>query len=272
MNLKKLLDAKRSDWFAFRAEADRAEIRIDGVIGGGGWFDDGVTAEDFIREFNALKAGEIDLHINSPGGDVWDGFAIYNILAASGKRIHGHVDGLAASIASVLLMACDTIEMPENAYLMIHDPWTLTVGNARELRADADRLEDLGGKIAKIYADRSGKHDIADFRALMAGEEGADGTFLDANRCLELGLCDTVRENMKAAACIGLDVFDRLPEPLRRMENAGRKRDLESALRDAGYSIAEAKTIASGKAFRRDGDDAGRDWNSILQQLKGEEK
>ena len=56
------------------------------------------------------------------------------------------------------------------------------------------------------------------------------------------------------------------------LENAGRKRDLESALRDAGYSIAEAKTIASGKAFRRDGDDAGRDWNSILQQLKGEEK
>lgn len=266
MNLRKLLDAKRPDWYAFRDGGTRAEIRIDGVIGGD-WFGDGVTADAFIREFNALRADEIDLHVNSPGGDVWDGFAIYNILAASGKTVHGFVDGLAASIASVLLMACDTIEMPENAYLMIHDPWTLAIGNARELRPEADRLDDLGAKIAKIYADRSGR-DIAEFRELMAGEEGADGTFLDAERCRELGLCDTVRANAKAAACIGMDAFDRLPEPLRRLGNAGRKRDLESALRDAGYSAMEAKTIASGKAFRRDGDDAERDWDSIFNQLR----
>ena len=140
MNLRKLLDAKWPDWYAFRDGGNRAEIRIDGVIGGD-WFGDGVTADAFIREFNALRADEIDLHVNSPGGDVWDGFAIYNILAASGKTVHGFVDGLAASIASVLLMACDTIEMPENAYLMIHDPWTLAIGNARELRPEADRLD-----------------------------------------------------------------------------------------------------------------------------------
>lgn len=267
MKLKKLLDAARPDWFEFRNEGETAEIRIDGVIGGD-WFDDGVTAEQFIRRFNALPQKVVDLHVNSPGGDVFEGLTIYNVLAASGKTIRGHVDGLAASIASVLLMACDTIEMPENSFLMIHDAWMLSIGNASQLRADAEQLDAISAQIAKIYADRSGR-EIDKIRDLMRGEEGADGSFLEASRCLELGLCDTVRENLKAAACVGMEALEGLPEPLRRMASAGRKRDLESALRDAGYSISEAKTIAAGKAFRRDGDGAGRNWGEIFKQLRG---
>lgn len=265
---KKLMDLRRDNWLAISGQkSDIAEIRIDGVVGID-WSDDDKTASQFITELNAISAPEIHLHINSPGGDVFHGLAMYHALHACGKTVTGFVDGVAGSISSVLLMAASRIVMPESTYLMIHDPWSFVAGNARELRALADELDGIGEKLAKIYSDRGGA-DIGRIRQLMHGNDGADGTFLDAAACMELGLCDEIRENVKAAACAGLDIYGNVPEPLRRIGDAMNKRDLESSLRDAGYSAAEAKKIASGKAFDRDGGGLDREkWQNVLEKLK----
>ena len=277
MDFKKLKNLHSDHWFEVKnASGDAAEVRIDGVIGGGWYDDDAVQAKKFIEEFNKIASKTINLHINSPGGSVYDGFAIYNALVASKKAINVHVDGIAASIASVIAMSGDTINMPENSYLMIHNPWTYTMGNADQLRQYASELDDLGEKIAKIYADRSGK-DINELKTLMKGENGTDGTFIDAQTALDLGLCTSVTENKKAAACVGLDVFDNLPESLRKISNANQKRSLEDSLRDVGYSAAQAKTIASGKAQLATRDESEpvnskSDMLEILNELKNEIK
>lgn len=271
-NLKKLLAAKTERWLEVKNQTgDVAEIRIDGVIGGG-WDSDDKTAGQFIAELNAITAPAIELHVNSPGGDVFHGLAMYNALriVAEKKKVSGYVDGVAASIASVVIQACPIIIMPENSFLMIHDPWTIMIGNARELRATADELDQIGDSIVKIYTDRSGAEEKK-IRELMVGTN-ADGSFISASDALELGLCTEVIENAKAAACIGLDVFDELPESLRRLGSAMDKRVLENSLRDAGYSASMAKLIASGRAAVTADGEQDHDWNALLNELKGQKK
>lgn len=276
--LKKLMNCKSEKWFDFidaKKDDDTAEIRIDGVIGGD-WFGDGVTAKDFITKLNGIKQKNIVLHINSPGGSVFDGFAIYSALSASGKNVKIVVDGLAASIASVIAMAGDEIEMPESSYLMVHNPWSLTVGNAKNMKAEADVLTDLTGKINKVLADRSGQK-TEKITELMDGQDGADGTFIDAQTALDLGLATKIIENKKAAACIGTDLFDNLPQTLSKLSSSHIKRSLEQSARDAGYSAAEAKAIAAGEAFKpRDAepeeDGCPESFITILHNFNQEQK
>ena len=131
MDFKKLKNLLSDHWFEVKnASDDTAEVRIDGVIGGGWLDDESVQAKKFIEEFNKIGSKSINLHINSPGGSVYDGFAIYNALVASKKAINVHVDGIAASIASVIAMSGDSINMPENTYLMIHNPSTSYLANS----------------------------------------------------------------------------------------------------------------------------------------------
>ena len=123
-------------------------------------FDDigayGVSAKLFLDDLRAVKAKSVDLEINSPGGDVFAGLAIYNGLRNSGKTINVKVLGLAASAASLVAMAGDTIEMPENAFLMIHNPWSFAAGDANDMRATADVLDKIGASLVTTYANRTG--------------------------------------------------------------------------------------------------------------------
>ena len=124
-------------------------------------FDDigayGVSAKSFLDDLKSIKAEAVNVEINSPGGDVFAGLAIYNGLRASGKKINVKVMGIAASAASLVAMAGDEIEMPENAMMMIHNPWTFAVGDADELRATADVLDKIGTSLVTTYAKRTGK-------------------------------------------------------------------------------------------------------------------
>lgn len=189
-------------------------FRIFGVIAGGwGGIDDEITgAAEFVRELDTVP-GDLELHVNSPGGEVFEGFAIYNALAAfkaRGHRVTGYVDGSAMSIASVILMACDRIVMPANAYQMIHLPWTWAEGNAEELLARAAELEKLGDTITDIYAARSGKS-RDEIAALLKGKDGADGSFLTAAECRDLGIADDVIDDVSAAACAGAEHWRGVP-------------------------------------------------------------
>lgn len=222
MNYRKMMEVRTPHWFDFlAAEGDTTEIRIDGVIGESFW-NEGTTAKDFIAQLNSVSTPNITLRINSPGGMVFDGFAIYNALKSSGKQIRVIVDGIAASIAAVIAMAGDEIVMPEASFLMIHYPWTTIAGNADQLIAEAETLETLGKSIERVFADRSGAS-LEKIQQLMKGKEGADGTFISAEEAIDLGLCTEVEANKTAAAaCAGLDVYSLVPPQLQlRNETAG---------------------------------------------------
>jgi ATP-dependent protease ClpP protease subunit len=178
----------------FKAKGKKsAEIMLYGDVGEG-WFG-GISAATFGKELRALgQVDEIDLRINSIGGDVFDGMAIYRLLVDHQARITTHVDGTAASIASVIAMAGDEILIGESASMMIHNAWGIGVGNAADLRALADRMERESTNIADVYASRSGK-DRSHWMGLMAAE-----TWFYGQEAVDAGLATRVVENLKMAA------------------------------------------------------------------------
>ncbi|WP_323017767.1 head maturation protease, ClpP-related [Castellaniella sp.] len=158
--------------------ASKYEISIHGDIGF--W---GVTASEFIAEFNAIPAdAQILLSVHSDGGEVLESLAIYHVMARARDRITARVEGLAASAASAVIMAAGRIEMPANAYIMIHSPFSVAVGDFSELRAASDVMKKLNDSYAAIYAERSGK-DVAEVEAIMAAE-----TWFNGDKLSSLGL------------------------------------------------------------------------------------
>jgi ATP-dependent Clp endopeptidase proteolytic subunit ClpP len=168
----------------------------------------GVSAKSFLNDMRAVKGDTINLSINSPGGDVFAGVAIYNALRSSGKKVNVKVLGLAASAASLIAMAGDEIEMPENAMMMIHNPWSFAMGDADELRATADVLDKIGGSLVGTYAARTGK-DEDEIKALLDAE-----TWMTAQEAVDMGFATKVTPALQARASFDLD---RLPEAARKV-------------------------------------------------------
>jgi ATP-dependent protease ClpP protease subunit len=182
-------DREPRRWYEMvRAEAgDAATIRIFGDIGES-WWGDSVSATSFADELDALgrNVRSIELRINSPGGDMFDGVAIYNTLRNHSARKTVYVDGLAASAASVIAMAGDEIVMGTGTQLMIHDASMLVWGNADELRKQAAVGDQLSEGMASIYADRAGGA-AATWRAAMQAE-----TWYSGQEAVDAGLADRV--------------------------------------------------------------------------------
>lgn len=215
---------------------EEAEIMLYDEIG---FF--GVDANSFVRELKAIDARTIHLRINSPGGSVFDGVAIYNALKDHPARIVTHVDSLAASMASVIALAGDEIIMAENAFLMIHDPWTLTVGNAEQLRKDADLLDKLADTtIRTTYMAKTGKTED-EIKAWMADE-----TWFTAEEALAAGFVDSVEKRSEVKAKFDLSVFAKAPAALAEPNTEINPREVERLLRDAGMSRTEAKAFIAG--------------------------
>lgn len=191
-----------------RAEKQSAEILIYEDVGAGFW-SEGITAHGFLKELRALgKIDQLDVRINSNGGSVFDGIAIYNALRQHPARKTVHVDGIAASIASVIAMAGDEIRMGEGAWMMIHDPSGLAIGSADEMRATADLLDQIKGQLIGIYATRTGMADEA-IAALMEAE-----TWMDAEAAIANKFADIMSEPVKMAATVAPNRFFHLPESL----------------------------------------------------------
>lgn len=175
-----------------------AELLIYDVIGYDWWTDGGVTAAQVVN-FLAEQDDDAEIHvrINSPGGDAFDGVAIYNALARDSRRVIVWVDGLAASAASVVAMAGDQIHMAANALMMIHDAWTITLGTAADHEAAAEMLHRVDGALAKTYAARTGAAQ-SDVQEWMDDE-----TWMDADEAKERGFADVVDEAKQAEASWG---------------------------------------------------------------------
>jgi len=205
------------------------------------WF--GVSADKFVKELQNITAGTIHVRINSPGGSVFDGTAIYNALKQHSARVIIHVDGLAASIASVIVMAGDEVVMGEGSYLMVHEPWSIMIGTADDFRQEADLLDKVGGTISGIYQGKTGK-DAQEINDMMAAE-----TWLTADEAVAMGFADRVdkgaSDGKKAQAknLFDLSVFANVPDALMESKGVPDERTLERILRDSGCSKKQAQAI-----------------------------
>ncbi len=199
-------------WYSIKAKAnDTAEISIYDEIGF--W---GVSAASFAQDLkdcgNNLK--QINLHIHSPGGDVFDGIAIYNLLKNHPANVTVYIDGLAASMASVIAMAGNEVIMPENAMMMIHKPWGIQGGDAEDMRKYADLLDKVENTLIPAYASKTGK--TPEELAEMLSAE----TWLNGKECVEQGFADKLAEPLVAMASIKsrkLEDFENMPKAMKDM-------------------------------------------------------
>lgn len=200
-------------WYSVNAASKGvAEVMLYDEIGG--W---GVSARQFARDLAALgDVSQINLHIHSPGGDVMEGTAMYNILRGHSAYVAVYVDGLAASMASVIAMAGDVIYMPANALMMIHKPWGGSVGDADDMREYADLLDKVEGTLIQAYVRKSGKT-AEEIAALLK-----QTTWMDGNEAVAAGFADKVLEPINAAAQLNskrMQEYTNMPPSLNALMN-----------------------------------------------------
>lgn len=171
------------------ADGPKATIRLYDVIG---W--PYIEAQAVAEQLDQITAPEIEVQVSSPGGDVFEGIAIYNALRAHPAKVTTRVDSMAASIASVIAQAGDRRVMLTGSQMMIHEAWGFAMGFADDFRATADVLDKQTGIIAGIYAERSGRP-VDEFLGLMSGE-----SWYDAAESVEAGLADEVVKPSKSDA------------------------------------------------------------------------
>lgn len=199
----------QKSWFRMQAKEDQtADIYIYDEIGG--W---GISARRFTEDLISLgNLSHINLHIHSPGGEVFDGIAIYNQLKNHSATITVYIDGLAASMASVIAMVGDTVIMPKNAMMMIHKPWGVSWGDANDMREYADLLDKLENVLIPAYVAKTGK--TTDEITAMLEQE----TWLDGDECVEHGFADKVIEPVKAMASLTskrIEEFSSMPSAIK---------------------------------------------------------
>jgi ATP-dependent Clp endopeptidase proteolytic subunit ClpP len=206
---------KKGDWYRIENKADTsaAEVFIYDEIGGFG-----VTSGDFLNDLRGIE-GDVKLHLNSPGGDVFDGLTIYQALKSRAGETTVVVDGLAASIASVIAMGADKVVMAPKATMMIHEGWTAAIGNSADMRKLADLLDKTSANIASVYADKAGGT-VEFWRDRMRDE-----TWYSADEAMEAGLIDEVEGKVnRKRDDFDLSMYahagrDKAPDPVLKSEH-----------------------------------------------------
>jgi len=203
-------------YYTIRNQADEetAEIFIYGDVGESLW-SEGTGAKQFAEDLKKCgKVGNLSIRINSPGGSVFEGLAIYNTLERHSAKKTVTIDGLAASIASVIAMAGDTVIMPKNAILMIHNPFAMVLGNADDMRKMAEGLDKIKEGLISAYQ-RKTKMSSQDISDLMSDE-----TWMTADEALKFGFADIVDEPMHMAASMTFDLtkFKNVPKNIFNFE------------------------------------------------------
>jgi ATP-dependent Clp endopeptidase proteolytic subunit ClpP len=188
-------------WEVRNATNDVAEVFIYDAIGEDLW-GTGVTAKAFIEEIGNIKASRIDLHLNSPGGSVFDGQAIYNALVRHPAQVTTYIDGLAASIASVIALAGDRVVMASNALFMIHNPMSSVAGYASDMRKMADVLDKIKDSIVNVYLEKT---------TLSADEVHSamdEETWYTAQEAVQAGFASEMSAALPVAAHFDLTAFN----------------------------------------------------------------
>jgi len=210
------------------SEDDSRTISIYDAIGYDDWTGCGVTAKRIAGALRAMGKGDVTVNINSPGGDVFEGLSIYNLLREHPGVVTVKVIGLAASAASVIAMAADNLQIARSGFLMIHNAWSGAVGNRNDFRDFADWLEPFDRAIADIYAARTGKDQKAIMK-LMDGE-----LWMGGSDAIDQGFADDLLPSDYVAS--GGSKASASAHAVRRME---------LALRSSGMPKQEAMTLIS---------------------------
>lgn len=179
-----------NSWYTMRAGVQVGSVDLDlfGEIGA-----EGITAQQFANDLRALgDVSQINLRLNSPGGAVFEGMAIYNLLKHHKARKVGTVVALAASMGSVVLMACDERRIPANAMIMVHKPWGIQGGTAEDMRSYADQLDMFGASMTAAYTDRTGKT-AEEIDALLSAE-----TWMTGTQAVAMGFADVLLDPVEA--------------------------------------------------------------------------
>ncbi len=190
-----------NNWYNIKNTDEIAEISIFDEIG-----DYGTSAKDFVEHILSIGKKDITLRINSVGGSVFDGLAIYNALRSHSGFVNIKIEGLAASISTVIAMAGDNIEMAENGFFMIHNPFGQSAGEAVDFRKTADLLDKIKDEIIEIYQRKTKlPYDVL---SKMMDEE----TWLSSQEAQELGFIDEINEPIKVAAKFDFSKFTNVDE------------------------------------------------------------
>lgn len=206
-------------WFTVKAQANAALADISIYEPIGSW---DLTAAQFIAQVKALgDVSQINLDINSPGGDVFEALTIFNFLKRHSAKVTVTVGGVAASAASLIAMAGDTIIMPNNTMMMIHNPWTWAMGNADELREQADVLDKISASLFNTYQSRTGMEAEA-LQSMLATD-----TWLTADECLAHGFCDQVVDPITASAVFDVSKF---PEQAQAVFAVAKQRKAQASI------------------------------------------
>jgi ATP-dependent Clp endopeptidase proteolytic subunit ClpP len=234
-------------WYAFSqraSDSEEVELTIYDEIG---FF--GVSAKDFAAELKEHSGKHVHLRINSVGGSVIDGNAIFNALKRHKGGLTVHVDGLAASMASVIAMAGDRVLMAENAMMMIHNPWTFAMGDADQLRREADTLDKIKKNMVAAYRKRTGK-DSEDIVAIMDDE-----TWLTAQEAVDGKFVDEIEGGNEAAASITPEIararFDKLRQAMSQ-KNAPSEKPAQPAVDTSSEDTMNAELQAKVDALQAD--------------------
>jgi len=214
---------KKKKFYSFKALKDKAELYIYGEIVSDKWYDSDVTAIDFKAELEKHKGKDLDIYINSPGGSVWEAQAIVSMLRRHEGTKTAYIDGLAASAASFIALACDKVIIPANAYLMIHKAWGVSWGNADELRKQAEMLDKVDDGILAIYMAKS-KVSEEEMKQLVADESWFTGA--EALKYFDVEMA----EEKNVAAYINQDIlgkYTKTPEELKSLEDTAEAEPIE---------------------------------------------
>lgn len=198
-----------------KAEGVEATIYVYDQIGRDWWTGEGCTAKDVIDSIRQVKldgATSLAVRILSPGGDVFEGNAIHEALKRCGMKTTAYNDGLCASAATMVALGCDRVVAAPTSMWMMHCAWSLAMGNATDMRAMADLLEQLDTTLANTYAAKSGKSP-GDCLALM--QAGSDGTWMTAEECKAAGFADEIASEESGTA--GADEPDEDDDPVMRL-------------------------------------------------------
>lgn len=209
----------------FKAKGKEGELYLYGEISSSTWYGDEITPKQFKDDLDALgDISALNIYINSPGGDVFAGQAIYTMLKRHPANKTVYIDGIAASIASVIAMAGDKIIIPKNAMMMVHNAWTIVAGNKGHLRKVADDMEKIDASIVATYSAKTGKTDD-EITALMDAEK-----WMNAQEAVDEGFADELEAEKKIAACV-------TPEILARYKNPPENLKPEEAADDGGFLV-----------------------------------
>lgn len=223
-----------------------AEIFIYDEIGGSF----GVDANEFIQDLQGIKADNITVRINSPGGAVYDAIAIYNSLIQHPATITTRVDAMAASAASIIAMAGDKVEMMVGSQLMIHDAMGTELGNAKEMREYAKFLDAQSENLASIYAEKGGG-DKQEWRALMLAE-----TWMFADEAVEMRLADSVytRSVKRELESAGVDPTEEDPppeeDPTKKADEQQPTEENDEAVDNAIAALMTRKHVITNRGYK----------------------